>query len=388
MTESRSELGFLLRFTTALQDGVVIRSVWKGWSRGSSGLRWETRRLIGDCGYAATSKHSEHAKLKDNWPHWKAGMLASGLIAAEVDIGDSKRRSTAQRSTPLDAAELVHWFSTKGVIAFLLFLSKHKTYIEARERNKAVLQSFLVHTLPAGVASRLLGQEPAHHRSLCERYIPAAGSCPHGPDMPKGGPPQVAIAKFLVRGFSSGLSCAFWKAWLCDVLSEVAEHIDQAVDTFADYDYHSSKDAFMQGPTGKKRRVLDPHCKEWVQRKVASGEHSSHAHAVKALPGLNRCQSTVWKNQSMGAYRAQLHLSFEHSLVIGLAVDASRVGRPSKELLCGAITDPVAKCHAVSSGPLQRVAKQKPHHLKQEAKRVAWQDRCPNHAENLAKQNL
>ena len=313
--------------------------------------------MLPDCGYAATAKHSEHAKLKDNWPHWKAGMLTAGMVVADVDIGDSRRKSSASGSRQV-ASEMVHWFSTKGLIAFMLYLSKYKTVLQARARNKALLKGFFIHTLPQDVARRLLAQSPPHHhKHLCEKFLEYADTCTHKPEMPDMQPPQAAIARFLVLGFHHWPDCGFWRAWMCDVIDEVAKHIDKSVDTFADYDYHSTKDAFLPGPTKKRRRVLDPHCKEWVQRKVAKGEHSSHAHAVKALSGLNRCQGSVWKKQDMGAYRAQMHFSFEHPLVLGLAMDASRVGRPSKELLCGTITDPVAGCHAVLPPQAMRASK-------------------------------
>eukprot|EP00971_Amphidinium_carterae_P351742 6492260-Amphidinium_carterae.2 len=351
--------GLLARFSLAyhfhnvslqgiVADGTLITSCWKGWSRDKVSLRWEVRRLLPSCGYVSSARQTEGAKLKDNWPIWKNHLQTLGLASPDSDFGDSKRASMKRSASSSEPAEDLHWFSTRALLGFLLYLSKNKGDRLGKARNAALLNGLLLNTLAAEDARILVGEECSpDHRRLCQRYVPEAETCPHCIHIrTEDRPPQTALSAFLLEAFNASEQCLGNSAWLQHVLGRLAMAIDNNVEAFADFEYHTSSDAFLMGPSGKKRRVLDPHLKSWANEQVAASKQPSHSLAVRSLDNVNKSIGTTWRQQDLSTLRAAMHLCFQKPLSLAVVLDASRIGRPSKELLCGVVGD-CAGSHAV-----------------------------------------
>eukprot|EP00971_Amphidinium_carterae_P296075 5880998-Amphidinium_carterae.5 len=330
-----------------LQDGTLISCCWKGWTRGNSPLRWEVRRLLPCCGYTSTARHTEGAKLKDNWGTWKTHLQNLGLATADSDFGDSKRTSKRSASSS-ETIEEVHWFSTRALLGFLLYLSRNKGDRAGKVRNAALLEGLLLNTLAADDARTLVSIAcTQEQREKCRRYSPEAETCPHSLVIDAADrPPQVALSGFLLEAFSLWGECLGIKVWALHILGEIAAGIDKNVESYADYGYHTSSDAFLMGPSGKKRKIMDPHCKTWAAMQVSTSNQPSHASAVRSLPNVNKSMGTIWRQQHLSALRAAMHMQFQHPCSVALVLDASRVGRPSRELLCGVVSD-CSGSHAV-----------------------------------------
>eukprot|EP00971_Amphidinium_carterae_P350131 6491398-Amphidinium_carterae.2 len=333
-----------------LKDGSLVSACWKGWCRDGSTLRWEVRRLLPACGYMSSAKQTEGAKLKDNWPVWKNHLHTLGLAAPGVDFGDSKRASMKRAAASTEQQEELHWFSTKALLGFLLYLSKNKGDRVGKARNAALLDGLLLNTLDAEDA-RLLVAEPYldEHRRLCRRFVPESECCPHSLEIrTEDRPPQTSLSAFLLEGFLSWDQCMGHQAWLKHVLDRIAMAIENNVDAFADYEYHTTSEAFLMGPSGKKRRVLDPHLKSWANQQVAATNQPSHSYAVRALANVNKSIGTSWRQEDLSILRAAMHVHFRNPLSVAVVLDASRIGRPSKELLCGVVhMSDCAGSHAV-----------------------------------------
>lgn len=96
-----------------------------------------------------------------------------------------------------------------------------------------------------------------------------------------------------------------------------------------------------------KRRRIDYHVKQYVVRdSVRSGAQASSSSATRSLSGVHASTGVRWTQGELAAFRATCRLSFNSHMSLGLTVDATRLGKPAKEILCGYITNPGAQRHA------------------------------------------
>lgn len=79
---------------------------------------------------------------------------------------------------------------------------------------------------------------------------------------------------------------------------------------------------------------------------VVSGAQACTTDAVRSLSAVHPSTGCRWLASEMAAFRASSKLSFGASMTLGLALDATRLGRPAKEILCGFVTNASKQIHA------------------------------------------
>lgn len=84
------------------------------------------------------------------------------------------------------------------------------------------------------------------------------------------------------------------------------------------------------------RRRIDHHLKQYaIKSVVTSGAFASSAAATRSLDGCCPSQGARWVSAEIAAYRAECGVCFKDAQVIGISVDAGRIGKPAKELFIG-----------------------------------------------------
>lgn len=134
-------------------------------------------------------------------------------------------------------------------------------------------------------------------------------------------------------------------AWLSSIIECVSEIIDDGFGAWGEGEWEGGGAAMLHGQN--KRRSMDYHVKQYALRDaVRSWSASSASGAVRSLSNVHASIGCRWLQTEMASFRAACMLSFNPTMSIGIAIDATRVGKPAKEVLCGFATNASSQMHA------------------------------------------
>jgi len=361
-----AKLGVLIHVSGNLSDGSPVQADWKAFAplkpSADVRLKWELAWVIPSLGFPEKGSQKVWRHLGDNWQRWSLDLGLANLdkkdhMGLSRHALEQKHKQAGQLIDveALEFAEQEHWVSTSGLLVLLAFLPIRRRVVAAREQADCVGNRFLSMVLhPDDIQELLTMGIPAEAKGVCEQTLAGEGGVceclqellrrPGVPDH-RSGMPQDFLHKKLVW-LARGCPCMGARAWLHRLVSQCAAVIDQCVERWGDKGWHKNPSAFHQ--SGVKRKRADFHIKQLVlASEVQSGAASSSASAVKSLGSVSASQGIRWRQSEMAAYRAATRLSFQETMQIGVAVDATRLGKPAKELLMGAVTTHSKQLHAV-----------------------------------------
>lgn len=137
--------GFKCELKAPMQDGTLHVMVFKAWSCNND-LRWEIRRLLQACGYSYNNQHQScHVRVRELHPHW--ARMFDFLFQNEAHWGRPLKSLEARGEFSEDQEEN-YWFSTKGMLVFLLFMI---SYRRTKEFPRACLTCIMNHCCAMGM---------------------------------------------------------------------------------------------------------------------------------------------------------------------------------------------------------------------------------------------
>eukprot|EP00971_Amphidinium_carterae_P350795 6491743-Amphidinium_carterae.1 len=343
----RCQHGLLVKFHGVLSDGQPRPSVWKAWSRGSE-LRWALHRVLHSTGFRPTKHLPEHTCLKRSFPAWSA---CWSKLELGQSVGGISRRAIQARGgseQEIASAEQEYWTNTPGLVALLAHMAATKRSLADRASISCVLHAFIARCCPAEFAVCAATSLPDMSvRQNCSEGLDEENFCEHMRAVlqaREGDHPQAKVANLVLQALLQ-VDCAAVRSFAMSHLLALGKAIDGNAESFAEFDYHKTSDAFVQGP--RKRRRSDEHTRQWTTRAVTEGHHQTHAEATRALCKVPKQTGLKWTKDEIALYRASCHLSFRPMSALGLVLDASRVGKPAKELLVCCVSCPTSNSHAV-----------------------------------------
>lgn len=343
--------GVVLYVQATLPDGECVNVQWKAHSIGTrpqtdpESLRWEVRRFAPSLGFAETSKRKLWTVIAENWSKWRSFILMCGF-KMEEHCGRSKHALVKQvaevSAEELAMAEQEYWVSTEALLCMLLHLPSHRRSLSERVRCTLVAKAFFVATLPPGSLGDLCHWSvAAGAKAACQRFADSDNVCEclqkciGDPSLPDAStmPPQHFVHMKAMK-LAQAFPCPAAVVALKMLLERLAALIVANHMSWGDHEWHRGQHAIVQG-FAKKRRV-DYHVKQYVVvESVQSGQLPSSSLAARGLAGVAPNSAVKWRGVEMSAYRAACLLSFCKDMSISLAVDASRLGRPAREVLAG-----------------------------------------------------
>lgn len=293
--------------------------------------------------------------IKDNWGRW-AGILISSDIELESNMGMSSnalKHSSPDKMDRVDGAGQEHRTSTVGLLSLLADWVRSRRAHEVRQRVDLIGRLFLERCLDRNAAARIGDAGAlADGAPVCEVAPVIDGRCRCMQRLVGSLPPRKASGSpqhhvFLkIRALAEARVCPASRHWLAMVLQEVATAVDQNIPEWADFQWQHSAEAHVATPTGKRRRV-DFHLKQYaIKHAVTSGACASSSAATRSLEGCCPSQAARWITSEIAAYRAECCLCFKDTQVIGVSVDAGRIGKPATELLVGFMASSREGLHA------------------------------------------
>ena len=364
----------LLELSGCSASGAPVRTHWKAFlsmHAAPGALRWELRWFLRDLGYNESDKTKLWRIIGDNWGRWQR-VASACLLDTQAHMGRSRMSLAAQivpaADAALRAAEQEYWCSTETLLAFLSCFPNVRRSRDVRDQVKTMARFFLRKTVPPELASaRASFEVTVHMQGQCAELSGDDGACPcvakcrarYITQRARLQIPQdVLYCKLLC--LAEHISCAAVREYLHSCLLDIARIVDDGVESWGDSDWHKSEHAHLASEA--KRRRTDWHVKQLVVRDgLHSGEFSSAGHATQSLSDVSSSTSLRWRQREVAAFRASCHLSFSSTMQLGLAVDATRLGKPSRETLIGYLTEGSKQRHAVlppqvlvllSKGPL------------------------------------
>eukprot|EP00971_Amphidinium_carterae_P339323 6477055-Amphidinium_carterae.3 len=345
--DPRCEHGLLVRFAGVQSEGQQVQALWKAWSKGSC-LRWALHRVLSSTGFEATKHLPEHLCLKRNFPLWSACWSKLGLGSS---AGGVSRRALQARGATLEEignAEQEYWATTPALLLLLAHMSGTKRSLAGRSTCSCLLHAFVSRCCPSDSAVGAAQVMPdLICRSTCAEGVDIEGHCEHLRELLEsrtGDTPQAKVSNMLLHLLPLS-ECAAVRAFGVEQLNGLGTAIDSNAALYGEFDYHKTSAAFVQGP--KKRRRCDEHTRAWATRAMSSGQHQTHAEATRALSQVPKQTGLRWTRDELSLYRTSCHLLFRPMSGLGLVLDASRIGKPAKELLVSIVSCPATQTHAV-----------------------------------------
>ena len=178
MEEAQS--GFLTRLSLLQRSGQQLHLVLKGWAVKEKHLRWDLARLLPYTGWSATAHVPQSKYISVNMPTWCQHL--NSLRLPIPPIGQSARSARCKADQGMTSTELepTQWVSTGGLLALLMYFSRKRKAVEAKEQCRRVLTAFIRHTLDGEAARQLLSATPdsgVYH--LCHVGDDGSGQCQH-----------------------------------------------------------------------------------------------------------------------------------------------------------------------------------------------------------------
>lgn len=354
MVDPATRRGVLLHLSAAIPDGERVRGSWKAHSplmpmvddEGRVGLRWELRRVLPMCAFRETPKRKLWDIISDCWHGFQTIILLVGF-ALQVHIGRSKHALLKQASVTaaeLAGAEQENWVSTAGLLCLLAAWPSRRKTIPERKCCESVGRAFFEATLPIdGVAPLVRREIPNDAARLCDVAKDRHGLCMclrkstaplHRLREPHTYPSPQAFLYAKMVWLTSALPCEAARASLCDLTCRLSDLIEEGHHQWGDHSWHRGGDATVMGFS--KRRRVDFHVKQFVVHdSVQLGEQASCAQAARAVVGASSCAAVKWRSSEMSSYRAATLMAFDKDSSISVTVDATRLGRPARDVLAG-----------------------------------------------------
>lgn len=349
----------LLPLTGIGPGGEPIRVWWKAFRSTRGGevdVKWEHRRFILDCSFKQTEHNPLWRIIGDNWGRWR-NLQAQGGLDPDQHSGLSKTAILAHGDASdetLRHAEQEHWTSTAGLLCLLCFWPAVRRELAARARAHCLGRLFLGQTAPPTeeLVSLCSWAVPDPARNCCEPDADGDGVCACLREVvgsaeafdPANIAPQEYLFDMMVA-LAKKWACPAAKSWLRSLLTETAAIVDSGFGEWGLQDWRKSDIAHLNGMT--KRRRIDFHVKQFALKdSLTSGQQSTAADAVRSLASVHASTGCRWVNAEMAAFRASCMLSYKESMTVGLTLDATRLGRPAKEVLCGYLTNGPKQLHA------------------------------------------
>lgn len=128
------------------------------------------------------------------------------------------------------------------------------------------------------------------------------------------------------------------------MLTRLAASAETRVLEWGDFDWHKTEHAHLAG--GQKRRRVDHHVRQYTMKtSLQNGTHQSSSAAARSLDDVSSSQTVRWMQSEMSAYRAGGLLSMHGAQQIAIAIDATRLGKPAKDILLGMASDVQRQTH-------------------------------------------
>ncbi|CAK0895039.1 unnamed protein product [Prorocentrum cordatum] len=340
--------GVLCRFSACTAGGNNQSAAWKAYATepGETELRWQILRFLPNVGYTESGKKRYWRHISDNFTRWEA-LLQLAQLDAPANIGRSlKSIHYRQEVDQLDDANADHWVTSAALLCLLASWVNDRRRLDIRSQCRAILVAFLQKTVPVEAVSNgpLLELRPStscqaacrrlpivDDRCLCLQQLVASAAS--GPEQVS---PQARVADKLVVLQKESGTCAAARRWFQETLQALQHIVDDAVHLWGDFDWHKGSDAKVGGEA--KRRRLDPHVKVMALHTAvadgsqATGAASARAHGIEASEGVKIMKS------EQACYQCACHLSAASSQQIAVCVDGARMGKPSREMLLGALS--------------------------------------------------
>jgi hypothetical protein len=133
--------------------------------------------------------------------------------------------------------------------------------------------------------------------------------------------------------------CGACRMWLRTVIEKTASFVDGDAEGWNRFDGQTTKEHFLIGPKGKRRRVNNSLKDQLMHDAVTKSSGVSTAKHIKGL-GLNLDESLCrsWERDKLCERKAARWLTFEEPQPISIAFDGARIGKPSRSIVAGLIS--------------------------------------------------
>lgn len=341
----------LLQCSGVDSSGSVVSFKWKAYEPHGGDLafrlRWELRWFLQDCCYEEAGSKRLWRHISDNFARWQAALESSGLPAgAHLGLSRHALSKKVGREADVASAEQEHWTSTPGLISLLADWSKGRRQVRVRERVRLLGRLLFERTLSLDVCLqvtklrlsdlelRACQEQPVdmENRCFCMQQVLLGES-----SWPEASSPQDAV--FLkLSALSAGKACVAVRRLLFRCVQLVSEAIESSPTEWGESQWHRSGSAHLQSLC--KRRRIDFHVKQFaMQVAVADQSAPTVAAAVRQLDSCDGAQGLRWIQCELASYRASTCLSFRSlARSFSVAVDATRIGKPAKEVIIGFVS--------------------------------------------------
>jgi hypothetical protein len=187
-------------------------------------------------------------------------------------------------------------------------------------------------------AAQELAKLPAEVLEKCRRGAADGEHCPCLAECwskrKQGCPPQTTLASYMLSLHSIRFACESAMAAMQLLLPQLANLMEQSMDSWTTDDPGKVGMAILPGNTGKKRRLVDSDFREYACVKVLKdGKAYSSGAWAKAHGQASGSTAATWDESYMAEYQAACWLSASGCCTFSLAPDAARFGSPAQETL-------------------------------------------------------
>ena len=261
------------------------------------------------------------------------GKSRQALAAASVKSDEA--------AAALQSAEQDHWVSTEGLLCLLFTWMRTRRQVVVR-RNINFLISLLFETCLTSDACDRIFDEELPGAIFTEACASTAddGVCTcirdlWQPQMSGDASPQQRLFELMTK-LMSAPACCRARSTAAVYLRRVAASIEASAHSWGDFEWHATNDAHLHSRS--KRRRIDAHVRQYaIAGAQAQGKSTNTPNAVKQLSGVDASQGHRWVLKENSSMRAECLLRFNKVRSVAVAADASRIGKPAKDWLIGAI---------------------------------------------------
>lgn len=148
-----------------------------------------------------------------------------------------------------------------------------------------------------------------------------------------------------VAHLSTFAGCESIKAWAALRLRELQKLVDARARVWGNPHWHEADMARRNESSSGKRRRTDFHVKQRVVG--ACTKQASIGASAKALGDIPSSVACKWRHSEMAAYRATTLLKLLPQDSLAITIDATRIGKPARELLLGMASCAKSGVHCV-----------------------------------------
>ena len=327
-----------------------VRVSWKCWSSGREGeLRWELRRFLPSAGYEWHSKNTQvHRLVRECLSTWQAWWTLASCPESIFGRSRVSLQGTGDLETASAAAdaEQEYWVTTQGMLVLLAHWCRKRKRIEDQRRCRCLLRMLLRQTCPPSLLSSIPVTDS--EAGFCEGS-PAGVICTHEGQVERSvqgaaGDPVERVATCLEEQ-ATFVQCPRIMAHLGTVTANLSTIIASSPAAWGrDLTLERS---WLPGLSETKRRRADPHLKQKVSTSSSSTSRSAAATAV-AAGSLAKRQVTQWREGQLATLQATAMMRWHKKpAILSSVLDASRLGKPSREYLLHCAFDATGSCSYV-----------------------------------------